>query len=201
MQGGDSFKGSTTKATGIATQPGWFPFPNYTPREADPGFTNQMNYLGLVFNSLKGLSGGAYNDAIGAVQLSIWYLTDKNFAVSGVGNDPNGKLLTDFGTSTTGILGLLNGHSETIEGLALTGYSSSQAGTYPLGTLITVDRNLAVNPLAGTEYQNMIMWGGNANVLASPEPSTLAIGGLGALALVIYGLRRRHALKTLSSAP
>ena len=39
----------------------------------------------------------------------------------------------------------------------------------------------------------MIMWGGNANVLASPEPSTLVIGGL-ALAFVGYGLRRRKAL-------
>ena len=179
--------------------PAGFRFPHS--EKVTPALTNQLNYLGLVFNSLKGLSGGAYNDAIGAVQLSIWYLTDKRFAVSGVGNDPNGKLLTDFGTATTGIIGLLNGHNETIEGLALTGYSSSQAGTYPLGTLITVDRNPAVNPAAGTEYQNMIMWGGNANVLATPEPSTLAIGGLGALAFVIYGLRRRHASGPLASAP
>ena len=153
MNGGDSFQGTVSSATNVASQSGWFPYSAYTPRETDPAFTNQLNYLGLVYNSLKGLTGGAYNDAIGAVQLSIWYLIDKNFAVSGVGNDPHGNLLTDFGTSTTGILGLLNGNNETIEGLNLTGYSSSQAGTEPVGTLITVDRGL--QPQFGAEHDHV----------------------------------------------
>jgi hypothetical protein len=191
MNGGDSFQGTVSSATNVASQTGWFPYSAFTPRETDPAFTNQLNYLGLVYNSLKGLTGGAYNDAIGAVQLSIWYMIDKNFAVSGVGSDPHGNLLTDLGTSTTGILGLLNGHNETIEGLNLTGYSSSQAGTEPVGTLITVDRGSSPN-----SEQNMIMWGGNANVLATPEPSTLAIGGVGALGFLCFGLRRRKALDT-----
>ena len=155
-----------------------------------------MNYLGLVYNSLKGLTGGAYNDAIGAVQLSIWYLIDKNFQVSGVGSDSHGNLLADFGTSTTGIIGLLNGHNETIEGLNLVGFSNSNAGSIPASTLITVDRSLTAGTSMAGEYQNMIMWGGSANALATPEPSTLVIGGLGALAFLGYGLRRRATLKT-----
>jgi PEP-CTERM motif len=195
MNGGDSFQGTVSNAVNVASQAGWFPYPAYTPRESDPSLTNQLNYLGAVYNSLKGLSGGAYNDAIGAVQLSIWYLIDKNFAVSGVASDPHGNLLTDFGTSTTGILGLLNGYNETIEGLNLVGFSSSQAGSYGTGKLITVDRSATTDSLSpATESQNMIMWGGNVNALATPEPSTLAIGGLGALAFLGYGLRRRKAL-------
>jgi PEP-CTERM motif len=189
MNGGDSFQGTVSQATNVASQTGWFPYPAYTPRDSAT-LTSQLNYLGTVYNALKGLSGGAYNDAIGAVQLSVWYLIDTHFAVSGVGNDPNGNLLTDFGTSTTGILGLLNGHNETIEGLNLVGYS--QSGTYAAGTLITVDRSATTDSLSpATEYQNMIMWGGNATALATPEPSTLAIGGIGALAFLAYGLRRR----------
>ena len=93
-----------------------------------------------------------------------------------------------------GIVGLLNGHNETIEGLNLTGYSSSMAGSIPIGTLITVDRSVTSPTNQNAQYQNMIMWGGNANVLASPEPSTLAIAGLGALAFLGYGLKRRKAL-------
>ncbi len=196
MAGGESFQGTTSLATSVASQTGWFPYSAYTPSESDPTLTNQLNYLGLVYNSLKGLTGGAYNDAIGAVQLAIWSLIDKNFAVSGVGNDPNGHLLTDFGTSTTGILGLLNGHNETIEGLNLTGYSSSMAGSIPAGTLITVDRSVTSPTNQNDQYQNMIMWGGNANVLASPEPSTMAIAGLGALAFLGYGLKRRKSKAT-----
>jgi PEP-CTERM motif len=190
MSGGQSFQGTVSPATGVASQSGWFPYALYTtPRESDPTFTNQLNYIGAVYNSLKGLTGGAYNDAIGAVQLSIWYLIDSRFAASGVGNDPHGNLLNDFGTGTTGIIGLLNGHNETIEGLNLTGFSST--GNYAAGTLITVDR--MVSGQSG-QYQNMIMWGGNADVLATPEPSTLAIGGVGALAFLGYALRRRKAL-------
>ena len=139
MNGGDKFQGTVSQATNVATQSGWFPYSNSTLTESGPALTSQLNYLGLVFNSLKGLSGGAYNDAIGAVQLSIWYLIDSKFQVSGVGNDPHGNLLADFGTSTTGIVGLLNGHNETIEGLNLAGYSSA-GGTYAPGTLISVDR-------------------------------------------------------------
>jgi len=196
MNGGDSFKGTVSPATNIASQAGWFPYTNYTPRESDPTFTNQLNYLGAVYTSLNGLTGGAYNDAMGAVQLAIWYLIDKNFAVSGVASDPHGNLLTDLGTSTTGILGLLNGNNETIEGVTLTGYSSSQASAYSVGTLVTVDRSVTSPTDQAAHYQNLIMWGGNTNLTATPEPSTLAIGGLGALAFLGYGLRRRKALDT-----
>ena len=191
MNGGESFQGTVSSATNIASEPGWFPYLSDL-RESDPLLTNQLNYLGLVYNSLKGLTGGAYNDAMGAVQLSIWYLIDKNFAVSNVSNDPNGALLTDY----SAIKGLLNGDNETIGGLSLLGYSSSQAGSYPVGTVITVDRSVTSPTNQNAAYQNIIMWGGNANVLASPEPSTLAIGGLGALGFLCYGLRRRKALGT-----
>ena len=126
------------------------------------------------------------------MQLSIWYLIDKNFGASGVGNDSHGSLLADFGTSTTGIIGLLNGKNETIEGMNLTGYSSSQAGSYPVGTLISVNRLVTTPTIQSAAYQNMILWGSDQNnALATPEPSTLAIGGLGALAFLGYALRRR----------
>ena len=189
MSGGQSFQGTVVhNATNIGSESGYFPYPSDL-RVSDPTLTKDLNYLGLVYNSLKGLTGGAYNDAMGAVQLSIWNLIDKHFAVSNVGNDPHGNLLTDFNA----INGLLNGQNETIEGLSLVGYSNSQSGSYPGSTLITVDRSVTSPTNQSTQYQNIIMWGGNSNVLATPEPSTLAIGGFGALAFLWYGLKRRKA--------
>ena len=32
MQGGDTFQGTVSQATNIASQNGWFPYPNFTPR-------------------------------------------------------------------------------------------------------------------------------------------------------------------------
>lgn len=190
MSGGESLQGTVSSATNVASQGGWFPYPSYTPRESDPTLTSQLNYLGSVYLSLSaGLSGGARADAVGAIQLGIWYLIDKNFAVSGVGNDPHGQLLSDFGTSTSGIVGLLNGKSETIEGITFAGWSSGSP--YSAGTLVTVDRSV---PGQSDWYQNMIGWSPvtvNVDVQSAPEPSTFVMAGLGALAFIGYAARRR----------
>ena len=37
-------------------------------------------------------------------------------------------------------------------------------------------------------------YGGTSSVTAVPEPSTMAIAGIGALGMIGYGLRRRKAL-------
>ncbi len=156
-----------------------------------PKLTKELNYLGSVYLTLASqLKGGALTDAMGAVQLGIWYLIDKKFTVSHVRNDSHGSLLTDFHgkDGTSGIVGLLSGKSETIEGITIAGWSPT--GTYSAGTLVTVDRSDCDQ---SGRYQNMIGWSTPSFQGQSvPEPSTFALAGLGAVAFIGHAVRRRR---------
>ena len=57
MSGGQSFRGTVSSATDVASQSGWFPYP--VTRVDGLELTHELNYLGTVYNSLKGLTGGA----------------------------------------------------------------------------------------------------------------------------------------------
>ena len=69
-----------------------------------------------------------------------------------------------------------------------TNYSNSVTGT-------VLQVNGGPNSSSGDQnHQNLITWGTvTPNVAGTPEPSSLAIAGSGALAFAGYGLRRRKA--------
>jgi len=64
--------------------------------------------------------------------------------------------------------------------------SASNSGTYSLSQTVTLSG--AVSTASSFNF------GGTSSVTAVPEPSSMAIAGLGALGMIGYGLRRRKAL-------
>jgi len=143
---------------------------------------NELTYLGTVYQAIQSDSNNGA--AIGGLTLAIWNVIDKNFAVSGAGSN----VTADF----TLIKDLLAGTGETIDGHAITAYNSGD--TYSGATILQTN----TGPGCTSSDQNLITWGTITTTVntqsVTPEPSTLAIAGLGALAFMGYGLRRRKAL-------
>jgi len=170
------------------------PIPNYSGFTTD--FGSKLNYLGYVYESILTANHGAYSSdtyLLGAVQLAVWTLLDVNFKAtgenSGMANDLTAILNAIGATASNGSNqstfyydnGTANGAATT--GLSLTGYSTSAIGHYGNygGTVLVVHTNLD----DGGNIQNVITWN------PVPEPSSMAIAGLGALGFLAYGLRRR----------
>jgi len=166
-----------------------FPIPNYSGYATD--FGSKLNYLGYVYETIQ---GSAYkNDTylLGAVQLAVWTLLDVNFVASGektgMANDLTAILnaigATAFNGSNQSTFyydnGTANGAATT--GLSLTGYSTLGNYSDYGGKVLVVHTNLD----DGGNIQNVITWN------PVPEPSSMAIAGLGALGFLAYGLRRR----------
>lgn len=154
-----------------------------TPSVADPQLTNELNYLGTVFASIDHTN----NDEMGALQLAIWHLIDNNFMVTSWPSDTT--LYSDYqsitgynGTTYSG--GLLGGVSTSaITGSTIQGYNDGL--TYSGAQVLVLNQNYS-------QGQNVITWSGGVTITSiTPEPSTFAIGALGALAFIGYGLRRR----------
>ncbi len=74
--------------------------------------------------------------------------------------------------------------------VGLTGVSSTTNGT--VGTGYTLSNALNIYYAAGNSSN--INATTTLSAVAVPEPSTMAIAGLGALGMIGYGLRRRKAL-------
>ncbi len=159
--------------------------------------TNMLNYLGYVFQSLKS-TDTYYAEEVGAVQLAIWHVINpSSFQVTSWPNGTAGtelesyfKLITGWTSGTSYSGGLLGGGtSETIGTASINAYVSSD--TYSGGTMYVVNQS-------DCQAQNLIAWGGTVTVetAGTPEPSSLAIAGIGALAFVGYGLRRRKAMRS-----
>jgi len=142
---------------------------------------NELTYLGTVYQAIKSAGDSS---SIAALSLAIWNVIDKNFAVSGAGSNVTADL--------TLIKDLLAGTGETIDGHAITAYNSGD--TYSGATILQTN----TGPGCTSSDQNLITWGTITTTVntqsVAPEPSTLAIAGLGALAFMGYGLRRRKAL-------
>ena len=145
--------------------------------------TNELNYLGTIYQSL-GSNPSA--DQLGAIQLAIWSVIDSGFQVKSYKGDTT--LQTDF-TNIQTLLGggTISNHNSFGYGLAA--YSASD--TYSGGKIL-------VDGSQNSSYdQNMLTWSDPITITsATPEPSTLAIGGLGALAFIGYGLRRQRRAKS-----
>jgi len=91
--------------------------------------------------------------------------------------------------STTGLTGTPVTATTSIPGGSpgFTGTSmTNTSGTYTLSETLTIS---GLNVGAG-----IVNFGGTSSVTAVPEPSSMAIAGLGALGMIGYGLRRRKAL-------
>lgn len=154
-----------------------------TPTVTDPQLTNVLSYLGTVFAAMN----PSNNDQMGALQLAIWHLIDKNFTVTSWPSDTtlynDYKAITGFNGSTYSG-GLLGGVSTS----AITG---SSIGGYNSGLVYSGAQVLVLNQ-SFQSGQNVISWQHGITISSiAPEPSSLVIGGLGALGFIGYSLRRR----------
>jgi hypothetical protein len=150
-----------------------------TPSVADPKLTNELNYLGSVFSQLS----SSNKDQTGALQLAIWHLIDKNFTVrSWPATDKT--LQADY-NAITGSNGLLAGFAnKSLTGTSIAGYASGNV--YLGGKVLVVNQKYQPD-------ENLVAWPNGVTDPPSlaPEPSTVSIAGLGALAFLGYGLWRR----------
>ena len=131
-------------------------------------YSNPANIVawGLEYANRITLTGQAAADERGAIQLLIWKVIGPGFVVNSFGDT---TLQNDY-------TALLN----------LTGYNSNLnylPGAVFLGAVHDGDRyqDLAYDPGGGFTPQSIV-----------PEPSTMAIAGLGALGMIGYGWRRRR---------
>jgi len=171
-------------------------FPNYSGYATDLG--SKLNYLGAVYNQLQASSYANDTYLLGAVQLAVWTLLDVKFVASnekggmasdltaimklvgatGVGGTANSTFYTDNGTSA--------GQAVTINGF--NPYSTSANYSALGGVVLLVHTTLS----DGGSIQNIIHWGGiGTTSIGVPEPSALAIAGLGGLGFLAYGCKRR----------
>ena len=137
-----------------------------TPSVSDPQLTNELTYLGTIFNTAGVQTGTNSVAAMGALQLAIWNLIDNKFAVT---SGLSGDLQTDYNA----INSLLSGASGTLVGIGpIAAYNSGL--TYSGATVYLADYT-ANTKNTGYPGQNLISWG---QITASPEPSTFALAGL-----------------------
>jgi len=176
----------------------------YTP---NTHLASQLSYLATVYTNLyNGLTHTttAYFNAIGAVQLAVWSLIDQKppgaagFATSlgnaGLNTDYKAIIQALGGTLSSGpsysasnIDGTHNGtlSPTTVEGVAIANYNAGL--TYSGGVTL-----LLVNSQTSGSSQNLVVFNGSVvTTSVTPEPSTMAIAGLGALGMIGYGWKRR----------
>lgn len=131
--------------------------------ESPPTFATSSSYTDAA-NRVAWVLDNVVNsaDGRGAAQLLIWAIVDKNFSV-------NWTM-----TANTGLM---------------TAYNS-------LSTAMNTDYNQNINYQTDAEFLAAVHGGPNDSLyqdlaFATPEPSTLAIAGLGAMGLIGYGWRHR----------
>ncbi len=158
-------------------------FPSLTPvptNVGDPTLTKELTYLGYISQHATS------KDQVAAVQLAIWNLIDSNFKVTNFNSGTNVNLSADY----TNINTLLGG------GTVSSGFGSGLVAYKSSDTITGTAEILQINNQGNSSDQNLLTWGTinvTADAPSAPEPSTLAIAGLGALGFIGYGLRRRKA--------
>jgi len=128
--------------------------------------TNPVNVTaGTTFSPQSGITGGT-------VTTNTYY------------NSTNSSITTGLGASTISANQTYNGvgGSPGLNSVVM----ANPAGSYTLSQTLTLT---GLTMSSSTPFN----FGGTSSVLA-PEPSSLAVAGLGALGMIGYGLRRRKAL-------
>jgi len=133
-----------------------------------PRYTNAANRVAWALENV-----GSTADSRGATQLLIWSIIDKNFSVNWAATN-NAVLHTDYNLLVSEM------------GNSKTGYNPNN------GYLAGAEFLSAVHDKTNMLYQDLGLAVPEVSTAAVvPEPSTLAIAGLGALGLIGYGWRRR----------
>jgi hypothetical protein len=173
-----------------------FPYTAYT-----TDLANRLNYLGYVYNTLVATSTDSF--LTGAVQLVLWTAIDSRFTYTATTGSTAGN--TNLVTDTTILVDLLNGSGKPNESytfglstgstvnVSLSAYSAGTNYSYENGKLVVVHTTPQDTSHEGVN-QNLISWGPSNNIniqSITPEPSSFALAGLGALAFIGYALRRR----------
>jgi hypothetical protein len=199
-----TFTGTAKVAEAVNFAGGQYFPAGYTP---SANLANQLNYLAMVYDAISKSptppNTATDLNAVGALQLAIWALIDQKppgsigFRFTGA----NSTMLADYqtiiaglggmtGTNaygytlTTGIDGTHNGTAGIIDSTPFLGYQATGKG-YSGAVVITAD-----GAFNSTRSQNLLTFG-TAISNDLPEPSTMAIAGLGALGFMAYGWRRR----------
>ncbi len=144
----------------------------------DSHLSADLNYLGYVWN--VAYQAGDHAADAAAIQLAIWRLIDEG--PSGV-TTSNTTLNNDAGLILKLVTNGLDASSSVTlsSGLVLHGITSSQYLSASQYTAEYFMRN-------GVQTeQNLLSWA----PVSVPEPSSMAIAGLGTLGMIGYGLRRR----------
>jgi hypothetical protein len=163
------------------------------PKTTGAALTNELNYIGSLLSGTTPVINMSSANQVGAVQLALWSLvsggatTSPGFSYSSFSNT---QVQADYNAiaAQIGLAQFTSGQGSTTASFnnTLTTYNSGT--TYAAGTVINVNGG----PSSNTGFdQNVITWGATPQVAGTPEPSSFAIAGVGALAFVGYGLRRR----------
>jgi hypothetical protein len=141
----------------------------------NPG-NNNSNLLWTTpnWNTLAVYAGSSFtpslNTSSGSVTTNTYFNSTSNANTTGLGSSTI-SASSNVAASSTSALNYVN--------------TPNPAGSYTLGQTVTLS---GLNAGAGG-----FSYGGTSSVTA-PEPSSLAIAGIGGLGLIGYGLRRRKAL-------
>ncbi len=150
---------------------------------ADSALLSKLDYLGYVSNAVFNGGGttSVMNSAEAAIQLAIWRLIDTN---NSAGTSGGLSVTTDGSGKYSTIESMLGGTTQSSFGGASNVYGYNTTG---YNTLTTTYSALFLLVNTGYTGQNMLTW----TPVAVPEPSSMAIAGLGALGMIGYGVRRR----------
>jgi PEP-CTERM motif len=201
---GTSFSGNLASLTSSSNLPPLAP--GYT---ATSGLVNELNYLGTVYATISSghMNSWKLQDAYGGLQLAIWSLIDQKGQTGYRGFSFSGgdtSMIADYTSIIKALGGTVNDSSgvysasglnsapggtrtNKVEGQTIANYSTaSPPSPYAAATILTVTSG---------NRQNMISFPGGGVppfiVVGVPEPSTMAIAGLGAMGMIAYGWKPR----------
>jgi hypothetical protein len=138
---------------------------------SSPGSSTNLLWSGPTGNPLSVSAGTSFtpqNATSGTVTTSTYFNSTTDTTTTGVG-------ASTVSASSNVVAGSTSGSNYV--------QTPNAAGSYTLGQTLTLS---GLNAGASANY-------GGTSMVAAPEPSSLAIAGLGGLGLIGYGLRRRKA--------
>jgi len=185
--------------SGTTNSIGWSITANETDAASGSGLTTvtiNLSNAGSGTNTITiGVQGSGYT--MGGTAASGKQITESSSLQGTAGPPYNGANDSASGYS------VIAGNTLTTQNATVSGSSSSGTGTYSI-SLPTVNTTgtLSGSPFSIVQQLTITLGAGDKSSFTFtsgtgpvvPEPSTLAIAGLGALGMIGYGLRRRKAL-------